>query len=211
MNWSLSKYGMHKKCPAQYKYAHIDRLPRPKSDSAQRGIDIHADIERYIKEGKPLPQPLTHYSAWIDALKRQDHQAEWQVALGEGWTPLPWDAPEVWWKGVLDLKVIAGIQGWVFDWKSGKMYPDHDDQKEIYSIATFIHHPELVEIKAVHVYVDLGKNTEKTYSRDQLDWLIRKWNVKISPMMNDKEFIPTPNYGCRWCPYSKAARGPCQF
>ncbi len=221
MNWSLSKYGTFTKCPASFKYAYIDRLPKPPSDSAARGIAIHQDLELFIKEGKSLPSSLSQYEGWLKALMGQDHHAEWQVALAEGWGAAKWEE-NPWFKGVLDLKVIAGPQGWVFDWKTGKIYPDHDDQKELYTIATFAHHPELRQVKAIHVYVDLGKNTEKTYSRDEMDFLIRKWDVKISPMMqamkrydadpNDTtNFSPQPNYGCRLCAFSKAANGPCRF
>lgn len=211
MNWSLSKLGTFQKCPAQYKYGYIDKLPRKASPSASRGIQIHQDIELFFTEGKPLPPQMSMYNQWLTGLKAQEHYSELKMAMLKDWVPCEWENSDVWWKGVLDLLVRAPPQAWVFDWKSGKMYPDHDDQKELYSIATFIKYPDITSVRAIHVYVDLGKSTEKVYSRDELDWLIRKWNVKIHPLLTATEFIPTPNFMCRYCSYSKDVGGPCRF
>jgi len=176
-------------------------------------VDQHQIIEDYFKDVRAdLPTELLKYKAWFDQLKAFEHYSENKLAMLEGWQPAAWEDPSAWWKGVLDLKVLSRPKAWVFDWKTGKVYPDHEDQKELYSIATFVEHPDINEIEAWHIYLDLqGKDTKKIYRRDQLPMLIAKWNGKLVPYMQAIEryvpeeaemmFVTNPSYLCDYCPF----------
>lgn len=234
MNWSLSKLGTFTKCRRRFLYAYIQRLPGKSGVAASRGVDQHAHIERFFKEKTTLPPDIgVKYTAWFEKLRGLEHYSENQLAMREGWLPCSWEDPAVWWKGVLDLKVLQRPKAWVFDWKTGKVYPDHEDQKELYSIATFVEHEDINEIEAWHIYLDLnGKDTKKIYTREQLPTLIAKWNVKLAPYQQalsilageyrtfgeetakisaEMMFVANPTYLCDYCPYSKGEGGPCQF
>lgn len=194
MNWSLSKLGTFTKCRRKFLYSYIQRLPRPRGAAAERGVDQHAHVEAYFKDGTPLPLDLRSYTEWFEMLRGLNYTAEAKLAMLAGWVPCAWEDPAAWWKGVLDLLVLRGRTAWVFDWKTGKVYPDHDDQKELYSIAVFQAYPEIEEIEAWHVYIDLVKHSKVTYTRKDvgavdtkgksllhLAQLITKWEKKLIP------------------------------
>lgn len=217
MNWSLSKLGTFTKCRRRFLYAYIQNLkgtPQPRG-AKDRGVDQHKIIEDYFKELRSdLPLELLKYKAWFDMLRELEHYSENKLAMLEGWLPCDWEHPNPWWKGVLDLKVLGNGKAWVFDWKTGKVYPDHEDQKELYSIATFVQHPDIDEVEAWHIYLDLQhKDTKKIYKREQLPLLITKWNAKLAPYMQalarykpeeaEMMFVTNPSYLCDYCPYQK--------
>jgi PD-(D/E)XK nuclease superfamily len=217
MNWSLSKLGTFTKCRRRFLYSYIQNLkgtPQP-FGASDRGVAQHKIIETYFaKEIETLPPDLMRYQAWFDMLRGYEYYAENKLAMLEGWLPTYWEDEKAWWKGVLDLKVLNGNGAWVFDWKTGKVYPDHIDQKELYSIATFIAHSNVEMVEAWHVYLDLiGKDTKKIYQRKDLDWLIPKWNAKLAPYMQALDrykpeeaetfFVTNPSYLCDYCPFSK--------
>jgi hypothetical protein len=218
LNWSLSKLGTFTKCRRKFLYSYIQLLPQIKGAAASRGIDQHAIIESYFNGNrKDLPTDLAHYKEWFDVLRGMEYKPELQLAMLAGWLPCTWEDPAAWWKGVLDLLVRRESVAWLFDWKTGKIYPDHFDQKELYTIAVFTHYPEIQEVIAHHVYLDLHKQTKDIFRRDQLPKLIAKWNGKLVPYLqaldsysrgDDPEtfFVTNPSYLCDYCPYS---RNPC--
>lgn len=218
MNWSLSKLGTFTKCRRRFLYSYIQNLkgtPQP-FGAKDRGVALHKVIEDYFNGERDgvLPPEILKYKAWFDMLRTHEFYQENKLAMLEGWLPCSWDDTAVWWKGVLDLKVLSGNGAWVFDWKTGKVYPDHIDQKELYAIATFVAHPEVEYLEAWHVYLDFdGKDTKKIYDRKDLSWLIPKWNAKLTPYMQALEryvpeeaemmFVTNPTYLCDYCPYQK--------
>jgi hypothetical protein len=215
----LSKLGTFKKCRRKFLYSYIQNLPgTPQGPGASdRGVAQHKIIEDYFKgELDTLPDNLRHYTEWFDRLRNLNHYSENKLAMRSGWLPCTWEDPQVWWKGVLDLKVLQGQKAWVFDWKTGKVYPDHEDQKELYSIAVFVEHEAIREIEAWHIYLDLkGKDTKKIYTRDMLPMLIAKWNGKLAPYWQALErhvaapeeaemmFVTNPSYLCDYCKFQK--------
>jgi hypothetical protein len=212
MPWSLSKLKTYEQCPAKYKYQHIDKLATPQGAAAARGTAIHQDIELFLLGTTPsLPDSLSIYHSWLTGLKGKEMYPEHKVGLGKDWTPIEFDSPDVWLRSVLDLKVLDGNEAYVYDWKTGKVYPDHVDQKTLYTITTFAEHPNLTQVTAMHVYVDLGKNTQVTYHRDQAEQMKQLWQMRINRLEGDTSFLPRPDYGCRWCQFSRAKGGPCRF
>lgn len=216
MSWSLSSLGTYEKCAASYKYRYIDKIPTTsQSAAASRGTDVHAKIEMFLTgELKELPSELNFYTQYLNNLKTQTIYPEHKIALTNQWEPTTWDADNRWYKGILDLKVIAGpeaTEATVIDWKTGKIYPDHEDQKSIYSIAVSAEHPSVLRVRAIHVYVDLGKSRETTFDRQQLLQLRPAWDSRVLRMEKEEEYLPNPSFKCRFCPYSNEKGGPCRF
>lgn len=211
---SLSKLGTFEQCGAKYKYQYIDRLPRPTNASAQRGVDTHAMVELFVKgELDELPAHLDFYSGFLRGLRSiAGVEPEAKLALSETWECRDWDAPEIWWRGVLDL-LIPPQSGTVhvYDWKTGKIYDDHEDQRQIYALAAIAKYPDAHEVKATHVYLDLQKNVTQTYHRDQMQALRDTWTRRFKALELASEFPHNPQFKCRWCPFSKVNGGPCPF
>lgn len=213
MSWSLSSLGTYEKCGLKYKFKYHDKLKETRSIQASRGVDNHALVEGFLRgELKELPPELSFYSQFLTGLKTYEIYPEHKVSLHRDWNPTTWEDPEVWYKGVLDLKVVKNEgEALVYDWKTGKIYPDHNDQKTIYSLAVFAEHPALYTVRAIHVYLDLNANREKTFHRNQVPELRKQWETRVQRLEQDPQFIANPGFHCRWCGYSRTKGGPCQF
>lgn len=228
--WSLSKYGTAEKCGAKYEYKYIKKIPEKRGAAADRGIEFHKIIENFITRPSPEPLPpgLDYYTQFFNTLRGQEIYPEYKVALTREWKPTSWDAEDAWFIGVLDLKllergdgavspeegvkrVIDPVSAVIYDWKTGKIYPEHDDQKALYSLAVFSEHPTLQRVRAIHVYTDLGQNREVTYDREQMHSLRELWTSRANHLEERKIFIPEPSFMCRYCSFSRGNGGPCRF
>lgn len=214
MRHSYTKLKMYMECPAKKRYRYDEKIPSPKSPSAQRGTDYHAVIESAVGAAEPtrLPPELEFYDGYIGRLRSLGAKAEYKFAFNRDWKPVDWTDDTAWIIGVadiwLDSKPVAHVQ----DWKTGKIYDDHYMQGEFYSTALFGSvTEETYEIKATFVYTDLHKEQNRTYHRDQLPELRDRWATRVERMERDDACVPTPYLGCRWCPYSSRKGGPCRF
>lgn len=174
---------------------------------------MHAAMEDYIKgHSKELPAELSYYQQFLDGIiQHSDCELvpELKIAVTKDWKPADFDG-EYWWRGILDLFLKHPEVVIVYDWKTGKVYDDHQDQREIYSLGIFAHH-DVAEVRAVHVYLDQRINRETIYHRDMVEELREKWVKRVDRMVSDQDLIPSPGFYCRFCPYSRAKGGPCQF
>lgn len=210
-NWSYSRYGTWKKCPALLKFQMEDKGPRTVHPAADRGTQIHKHFEEYIL-GKTteLPVPFDYYREFLDQLKGLGAQAEVEIALDKDWKPVAWDSENRWWRGILDAYIPLEVGATVLDWKTGQEYPDHREQREIYAIATH----SIIDVPVVdvyHVYVDKRWTTTTRFKKDEIPELKLQWEGKIEEMFNDRTFPPRPGFYCRSCPYGASAGGPCPF
>lgn len=212
MSYSLTKITTHEKCALKYKYRYILRLPDQKSAAASRGVDLHKAVEDRVALGTALPPELEHYGSWLDQLRGADAYPEHKIAVNDKWEVCGFEDPDAFMRSVLDLKlVVSPITVAVYDWKSGKIYDDHADQKRLYAAMVSAEHPDALEIKSIHVYLDLGQNRPMDFHRDQIPALRENWNQRAAAVGRDTEFIPSPGYHCRWCGFSKLNGGPCRF
>lgn len=214
--WSLSSLGTYEKCGFKYKLKYVEKLKEQRSDKASRGVDNHSIVENFLKGTIPdVSEELGFYRAFLTGLKSYEIYPEHKVSLTRQWTPTTWGAPDSWYRGVLDLKLIEkdirAPSAVVYDWKTGKIYPDHDDQKSLYALAVLSEQPTLLQVRTVHVYFDLNSNREKTFHRDQVPELRREWETRVQRLEQDPVYIPNPGWQCRYCSFSREKGGPCQF
>lgn len=209
-SWSLSSLGTWEQCPLKYKFKYLDKIPDKPSDAASRGTNNHALIEAFLKgEVELLPSALSFYQQFLTGLKLYPIFPEHKIAVNAEWQLVNWN--DGWLRCVLDLKLKDGTGVVIYDWKTGKIYDDHNQQKELYAIAASVEDPEATRVRAVHVYLDLNKHTERTYERSELVFSRRKWEARVAKMQADSTFIPNPTWKCRFCAFSRFKGGPCQF
>jgi hypothetical protein len=179
---------------------------------AARGVQIHAMFEAYLKNQiNNLTPEFSYYEIFLNGLKAYGVESEIKLAFNENWEPVPWESDEMWFRCILDALVIQPDRGTIYDWKTGKEYKDHSDQREIYSISVLSAYPDLVEASAYHTYVDSKQNTFTTFHRGTLQGLKAKWKTNVDLMFNDKIWPPNPSFMCRYCHFSKSRNGPCRF
>lgn len=219
-SWSLSAWSLFNRCKFAYKCRYILQLKdsRPPAPAAQRGIETHKIIEEHIDKGHPLTPELGKWQYAFNQLRSESIALwpEYKISLTAEWTPTTWD--KAWIKMIIDLMADKPSGVSVYDWKTGKEYDEHFEQKELYSIGIMSKRPEVQEVSAVHVYLDLGKQTKRVYHRSQLSARRAQWDfraktmeLRVSEGPNSGFWIQEPNFSCRWCAFSKASGGPCKF
>lgn len=237
MSWSLSQITVFETCGFKYALQYMARevapllglksvpVRPPPSGSAQRGIEMHKVIERHLTQKLPLTPDLERWSNAFTEIQTYPFLAEHKVAVDRNWNHVGYNHPDAWVRSILDLKVLKPNRLSVYDWKSGKEWPEHWDQKTLYGAMALAEHPEYTEVTVTHVYMDNGRQTSRTYHQDQLHAFRAQWYDRATKLerakdeliyartANDVEiaFPMQPNRFCRWCDFSKEKGGPCRF
>jgi len=212
--WSYSRWATWKHCARKYKYKVIDKLPEPQGPAAARGDMIHKNAEQYVKRETPkLLQDLHLFKKELNDLRaRGDALCELPIAITdnfEGFTE--WFDKDAW------LRLKIDVYHWldddtlrVIDYKTGKMYPEHKTQMELYGLAGLIGGASKVVTEVF--YVDHGPKHNKVAIFDEGSYnrLVEQWTGRIEPMFEEKKFKPSPGPLCGWCAYSKKKGGPCE-
>ena len=172
---------------------------------------IHKLVEDYIS-GKPVPfdDKMSYYVPFLDQLREQKARPEVPIALNEKWEPVEWDDPNRWWRGILDCVVDFDDHAIIYDWKTGKEYPDHREQREIYAAAYHAIKP-VSQVRVFHTYLDTRQNTYTVFYAEEMEDLRKRWEGRVAPMLEDTTFVPNPGFHCRYCQFSRSVGGPCQF
>lgn len=214
MAYSYTKITTHDKCPAKYKYKYIERVPvpeRPASPAATRGLTIHQAIEAFLKrETEEILPELSYYGQFLMSLREfPGLHIERGFGINDDYEIVPYTEATVF-RGFLDVHVDAEGDHQIFEWKTGKIYPEHALQRMLYAIAALqlTNHDSVV---ATSVYLDLKQNQPTTFYREMLDEYKEVLKRKINDIENDQQFIAKPSYLCRYCDYSRHNGGPCPF
>lgn len=228
--WSFSRYGDYKRCPAYFAYKHLDKLPEPGNEAMHRGSAIGSMAENYaLGKLTTMPAELSLFKAEFKGLKAQKMKfVEEQWA----WTH-NWEAETEWnnWANCwVRVKIDAGYFNQkanalvIIDHKTGKMRPENQveymEQLDLYALAGLVKYPEAAIVSPRLWYLDAGiiypngedaDQPELEYTQADTARLKKVWMARTKPMFNDKQYKPTPNSKCVWCPYSTAKGGPCKY
>lgn len=236
-SWSASRLGLYQQCPLKFKLTHLDKLPggQVKSPAMERGTKIHELAEAYVLGTiARLPPELAQHADLFRRLRVKRKKEPGSVLVEEGWGfTREWgyagwkDWANCWARIKVDLIERTGDQVVLNDWKTGRYYPDSSDeylqQLDLYGLATVItltaggQKPwPALEVRPRLVYLDAGRvypapGAEIVYRESDVPRLKKEWDRRVKPMFNDKRFAPRPNKFCAWCPFNKAAGGPCQY
>jgi hypothetical protein len=213
---SYSKYTTWDKCPRKFKYRYIDKLEEPKGGAMSRGTEIHNSVEDFLLGKADMLHPDIHsyYGQFFTALRDAGALTEEKIAVDRNWRAIDWDSTEAYVRSVLDIRMPMRDDGevQVFELKTGKIYPEHYDQRELYAVKVKAMLPDAKMIKVTGIYLDLKQNSP-TYLHPEYyqDLKIELWDNKFRTILRDETFIPNPSYGCRYCHFRKDNGGPCEY
>lgn len=227
--YSYSKIQTHKKCAAKFKFGYIDmiKMPRGESSAMARGTEIHKSVEQFVKkESDQLHRDIREaYTGYFFSL-RENYKCfpEVKFALKGGnlhfdpkqyeraeFEPCAWDDPGTVFRGFYDLKFTWDGGVAIDEFKTGKVYPEHMDQRMAYGTVALIEHPEIDHVEVRTVYLDLVNSVPVTYPRAMLPEYTGGLRRDIMKVENDTVFAPNPSFMCRYCEFSRQNAGPCQF
>jgi RecB family exonuclease len=224
-SWSFSVYTQYIKCPYSICLEKIQRIriTEPENPAFVKGNRMHAGADTFIGSiGKapPIPAELVPIKDKLVKYRKLKARTEQEWAFDRQWNAVAWnDWDKAWLRIKTDVcaDTLEPPTVDIVDWKSGKQYDDHRQQRSLYAMGGL----QLVQLGALaggskdttltaqHVYIDTGQAATETYKMKQLPALKREWMARIEQMMSDTVYTPKPGSACRWCKFGKSKGGPC--
>jgi hypothetical protein len=210
--WSYSSLKTYEKCPAAWRYSYMLGLKGEESSAMIRGSRLHADCENYLKgDFTVVPWELTKVGKALDEMKQRGAKSEETWLLNREWEPVN-DPAEAWIKSIVDVHWVEGNILQIIDFKSGKEYPEHRDQLELYGLSGLRMYPEVKRAEFKALYLDSNHTSnEGAVIRDMLPYKQEAWTGRAIKIWEDKDFKATPSAkACRFCNYNQKKDGPCR-
>ena len=210
--WSYSSVSTYEACPAKWKFSYVDNIPWKPSAAMVRGTRLHSMAEEYVNGTlSRVPHEVSKIGLMLEDLKGKGAQAEAVWMLDSGWAPTL-DPAAAWVKAIVDVHYLDGDTLHVKDYKSGREYPGHAGQLELYGLIGMQVYPAVRRVEVGAVYIDAGnEGAQGSLIRAMSPKLIKIWDDKARTMMADETYTPTPGGACRWCDFQKAKGGPCDY
>lgn len=235
---SFSRYGDYRQCPMRAALKHLHKFKTKEMIKAEmeppdpnhpfvRGSRIAKEAENFLtKKVKQVPIDLMPVAKeYRELLKQGNLSVEQSWGFTRDWKPCsPTDWNNCWLRVQIDVCRIEEVKKYgdivhITDNKSGKYSPykneEYIEQLELYGTAGMARMPTVIEATARLLYSDLGvtfpAGKPMSWRIDALPALKKTWEKRFKPMQNDTRFAPKPNFGCRYCDFSKEKGGPCKY
>lgn len=214
--WSYSRLSKYEECPRAFKYKHIDKLPEPKSDAMQRGIDVHKECEDYLT-GKtdvlpPTPKAMILFKSCFEDLRRHSPMVEQEWGFDATLKKTGYFAKDCWYRATLDVGVMYADDTFtVIDHKTGNPYGTNEEQMEQFALAVFARYPQVRAVDTRLWYLDSGGELRADFFRKDFAGLRDKWFERVKPMFTDTTFAARPGRHCSRCHFRRSNDGPCSF
>ena len=207
-SWSFSTWNGFSKCKFRTKCNKIDKLPTTSGPAAKRGNRVHDNAEAHMLKEEPLKDILINWAAEFKKLKRialkaDSWNAEQEWAFTKKWKIISWNAQRAWARAKLDFHYVKGIKGTCIDYKTGRVYPSHEDQMDLYALMMFLKFPMLEFVTCELWYIDQDFIESDVYVRsNHYNSLWNTWTERGLDITTCTEFPATPG-DCQWCDFAK--------
>lgn len=206
---SPSSLKLWKECPLKWADCYIHGNRQPPGAAAQRGTDLHNMLEDFFN-GSPYPSGNKTLAPWqrlMEGLAAADPVAEGELAVNFAWESCDYNSPLAYYRGKKDLHYDLGTTLNIFDWKSGKIYDDHEFQGASYACMS----PGYETYKSSFVYLD-HPHVIKTWTYTAEQVAARRIEITniIQELRTAEEYPATPGDGCTWCHLSWRRGGSCK-
>jgi hypothetical protein len=202
--WSYSSLSLFQQCPKKYYHLRVAKdFREPETEHLTYGKLVHEAAEFYIKNDVPIPPQFRFMQEPLDALKQigGEYLCEYRMGLTKDLKACDFFAPDVWWRGVVDLVIIKDDKAFLVDYKTGKSSKYADTkQLEILALALFVHFPQIKRIKAGLLFVVANDFVKVDYdtSAPQLHWV--KWmrdTAQLEAAYENDVWNARPNFSCK--------------
>lgn len=202
-------------CPFQYEAKHIIKdVKFVQGPEAKWGDYVHNCLERYVRDGVPLPSNVVQYQRYADAvlgLQKKFGKAvisvEQQLAITRDYQQCDWfDKPWVVWMRIkIDVLMVFPDHGlaFVFDWKTGKHRPDHL-QLELYALMAMLLFPQVHTVRVGDVWLKEARvDKPQEYTRADFETLkirLESRNNDLDNAIDSGVYAKSPSGLCNgWC------------
>lgn len=211
--WSYSSISTYENCPRQWYYSYIERLPITENAAMLRGSRLHKLCETYLDHPSvELPYDVRKIKKILEELKAKGAKSEVTWLTNDLWMPVQQNS-HAWLKAIIDVHYVEGSVLFLHDFKSGREYPEHRDQLDLYATQGLQMYPEVKRVEYSAIYIDTGhtSNEGALLRGSMADHKRRSWSERAIKLMVDTELRPTPSPSkCSWCAYNRRVGGPCR-
>lgn len=152
--WSFSQISTYRTCPRQFEERYIKKsIKFQPTVHTKWGIDVHAGLEKRVRDKKPLPDNMKQYEKEALAVEGLpgETKVEYELAFREDWTPTGWWSADAFIRGKLDVFNRNENKAVIADWKTGSFKaPPKFGELDFFSLLTFKKHPEVEKIKTIY-------------------------------------------------------------
>ncbi len=208
--WSYSGLKTFQQCPKKYYHLKVAKDVKDEgSEATIYGKSLHKAAEDYIRYDTPIPPQFAFIQDTVDALKRIPGEKHTEIELGVSnkggrLNPCGFYDKDAWYRGIADLLIVNGDEGYLVDYKSSKNAKYADlKQLDLLAGAVFAHFPELKTLKSALIFVVSNEFVNKEHSSmhkmayfehvrfdlERLETALKTgvWNAVAGPL-------------CGWCP-----------
>lgn len=207
--WSHSSLKTFQQCPRKYYHLKVakDVVDKP-HESALYGSSVHKAAEDHLRDGVPIPPVYAYMQPILDVLKAIPGEkfCELKMGLTQDLRTCDFDAPDVWWHGIVDLLVVNRAAGaaHMVDYKTGKSarYADQT-QLDYMAAAVFAQFPEVQTIKSALIFVVSNELVQKVHVRGKMDYYIssaRPHLQRLEAAFATGVWNPKSSGLCPYCP-----------
>jgi len=207
---SYSGKKLFKQCPKRWHNTYVLGQREPSGPAAERGTRLHEKLEKFfIEPHRGYPKDDKVLAPWrrvMEALTLYSPTPEANLAVDKDWSPVAYDDPAAFYRGKADLMFTTCGELHIHDFKSGRKYPEHEEQGLSY-VALSAEYPRM---HTCFTYLDHPLDMlEFTYTPTQREDHIAGLINEINEIRATTEFLPKANDGCKWCPLSWRKGGDC--
>lgn len=212
--WSYSKLRNYEICPKRHYEIDILKKVQDVDESDPNsalvwGKRVHDSMKDRLKSSRPLPVEMVDYEQFakrIDdkvALTKGELLVEQKYAITRSFTPTGYFAPDVWYRGIADVLVVAPPVALVVDWKTGRIQED-SVQLALMAQCIFSFYPAVERVAARFAWLKEHAETDEIFSRQDLVKLWPSLLERIGFMERSSQtmdYPPKPNAFCKkYCP-----------
>lgn len=205
--WSFSSLKTFQQCPRKYYHVKVvkDIVDTPHV-SALYGSAVHKAAEDYVRDNTEVPQKYGYIKPVLEALKKIPGKkfCELELGLTKTLEPCKFDAPDVWWHGIIDLLVVNDGVAHMLDYKTSKSSRYADiKQLDYMAVGVFAHFPAVQKIKSALLFVVSNEIVRKDhYVEDKKDYIATAMPdvARIEAAKNTGVWNPVSGPLCKFCP-----------
>lgn len=179
-----------------------------------RGTRLHKLCEDYMADPNkvsPVPYDVKRIGLKLHQFRNLGAIPEVVWLVDENWEPVQ-DQEKARVKAIVDVHYVQEKVLHCYDYKSGRQYPSHYDQLDLYSILGLLQYPDTTRVESGAIYIDSGiTGSTGSMLREMLPSAIKRWDGDIVRMERDTRFDPNPGPHCGRCSYARYNGGPCGF
>lgn len=200
-NWSFSRLKDFQTCPLRYQEVKLlGNYSEPEHPTTAWGTRGHLALEHRVRDGHPLPSEFAYLEPMVLTLKKLPGMmlCEQELAVDRQLRPVPFDSPDRWVRGIIDVLVLQDREAIAIDYKFGKVKPSA--QLKLMACLVMAHVPFVEFVRTKFMWIAHRETTDIVYHRNNYDLLWAEF-IRDAGQMEAADslgvYAPKPSGLCR--------------